>query len=85
MTDFDAPHKERLVKAFLRGESVTDLSAFYAVKRGTVEDVLRESILGLAALNKTLYKELHPVEIAPLDEKYNGEPLHIVPASMSGD
>lgn len=53
-------HKERAVQAFLRGESVTDLSAFYAVTRTSVEDVLRESIAGLAALNKVLYRQLHP-------------------------
>lgn len=57
----DAEHKERLVRAFLSGESVTDLSAFYAVTRSAIENVLRESIMGLAALNKTLYKQLHPV------------------------
>lgn len=43
-------HKERLVNMFLRGESVTDLSAFYAVHRATVENVLREAITQLAAL-----------------------------------
>lgn len=43
-------HKERLVNAFLRGESVTDLSAFYAVTRQSVEDVLREAIHGLSTL-----------------------------------
>ena len=47
-------HKERLVNQFLRGESVTDLSAFYAVTRTTVEDVLREAIVGLARLNQSL-------------------------------
>lgn len=47
-------HKERLVNAFLRGESVTDLSAFYACQRGTVEDVIREAIVGLARLNQSL-------------------------------
>lgn len=52
--------KEHLVQQFLRGQSVTDLSAFYAVQRRSVEDVLRESILGLAALNKTLYTQRHP-------------------------
>lgn len=60
MTDFKPTQKEALVNAFLRGESVTDLSAYFAVTRSTVEDVLRESIMGLAALNKTLYKQLHP-------------------------
>lgn len=58
----DTLHKERLVRAFLKGESVTDLSAFYACQRVSIEDVLRESITGLAALNKTLYKQLHPVD-----------------------
>lgn len=43
-------HKERLVNMFLRGESVTDLSAFYAVTRSSVEDVLREAIHGLSKL-----------------------------------
>jgi hypothetical protein len=43
-------HKERLVNAFLRGQSVTDLSAFYAVTRTNVEDVLREAITQLATL-----------------------------------
>ena len=43
-------HKERLVNQFLRGESVTDLSAFYAVTRTSVEDVLREAIVQLAQL-----------------------------------
>lgn len=47
-------HKERLVNMFLRGESVTDLSAFYAVTRTTVEIVLREAIIGLARLNQQL-------------------------------
>ena len=56
----DTEHKERLVNQFLRGQSITDLSAFYAVTRTSVEDVLRESITGLAALNQTIYKELHP-------------------------
>lgn len=50
MTDFKATHKEALVTAFLRGESVTDLSAFFAVVRGTVEDVIREAIIGLSKL-----------------------------------
>ena len=64
-------HKERLVRAFLTGESVTDLSAFYATTRSSVEEVLRESITGLAALNKTLYKQLHPVldTAIPLQEQ----------------
>lgn len=66
--NFRAPEKEKLVNAFLRGESVTDLSAYFAVTRTTVEDVLRESIMGLSALNKTLYKELHP-ELLPVDGK----------------
>lgn len=47
-------HKERLVNMFLRGESVTDLSAFYACQRVLVEDVLREAIIGLARLNQQL-------------------------------
>ncbi len=51
MTDLD---KERLVNAFLRGESVTDLSAFYAVYKASIEDVLREAILGLSRLNQRL-------------------------------
>lgn len=49
--------KETLVRQFLRGESVTDLSAFHAMTRTHVEDVLRESISGLAGLNQVLYKE----------------------------
>lgn len=77
MTDFKAPQKEALVTAFLRGESVTDLSAFFAVTRSTIENVLRESILGLSALNKTLYKELHPVEISPVDGKLAEKLLEI--------
>lgn len=43
-------HKERLVDMFLRGESVTDLSAFYAVPRRAIEAVLREAIVGLAKI-----------------------------------
>lgn len=43
-------HKERLVNMFLRGQSVTDLSAFYAVQRVSVEDVIREAITQLATL-----------------------------------
>lgn len=43
-------HKERLVAMFLRGESVTDISAFYAVQRRVVENVLREAIHGLSKL-----------------------------------
>ena len=43
-------HKERLVNAFLRGKSVTDLSAFYAVPRVSIEDVLREAIMQLSKL-----------------------------------
>ena len=43
-------HKDRLVTMFLRGRSVTDLSAFYAVTRTAVEDVIREAIQQLATL-----------------------------------
>ena len=58
-------HKERLVNMFLRGESVTDLSAFYAVQRQSVEDVLREAIVQLsklAALSPTDRPHLHDVD-----------------------
>ena len=55
-------HKERLVNQFLRGDSVTDLSAFYACQRGTVEEVLREAIVGLARLNQALQA---PVDDTP--------------------
>lgn len=57
-------HKERLVNQFLRGDSVTDLSAFYACQRGTVEDVLREAIVGLARLNQGLGQGHHEPENA---------------------
>ena len=67
-------HKERLVNMFLRGESVTDLSAFYAVTRTAVEDVLREAIVQLATL-----------AAAKAAVERDDEPLHIVPASLRGD
>ena len=57
-------HKERLVNMFLRGQSVTDLSAFYAVQRRSVEDVLREAIYGLARLNQSLAAP-NPSELEP--------------------
>lgn len=53
-------HKERLVNMFLRGDSVTDISAFYAVQRSLVEDVLREAIVGLARLNQSLAGKSEP-------------------------
>ena len=61
-------HKERLVNAFLQGESVTDLSAFFACKRGLVEDVLREAIVGLARLNQSMQ---------PLDETSKVEIVNV--------
>ena len=67
-------HKERLVTMFLRGESVTDLSAFYAVTRTAVEDVLREAVVQLAKL----------ASAKPVVER-DDEPLHIVPALMRGN
>ena len=48
--------KEPLVTMFLRGESVTDISAFFAVTRTTVEQVLREAIQQLARLATTVYQ-----------------------------
>lgn len=67
MTDLD---KERLVNAFLRGESVTDLSAFYAVYKASVEDVLREAILGLSRLNQSLAAQ--PFQAPPQRESMDG-------------
>ena len=42
--------KTLVVSKFLRGESVTDVSAYFAVTRSTVEQVLREAIQQLAKL-----------------------------------
>ncbi len=39
---------------FLEGKSVTDISAFYQCGRKQIEDILRESIVGLAKLNEQM-------------------------------
>ncbi len=41
-------NKIAIVKAFVSGQSVTDISAHYACYRATVEDVLRDAIRGLS-------------------------------------
>ena len=64
----DNEHKERCVNMFLRGESVTDLSAFYAVTRTAVEDVLREAIQQLATL-ATAEKGRHDTNEAPKEQQ----------------
>lgn len=54
--------KNDLSRAFLHGQSVTDLSAYLGVTRSTVEDVLREALTGLAQLNERLDAERRAVK-----------------------
>lgn len=46
--------KQRVVSMFLRGDTVATIATFYGVRWGTVEDVLREALAGLARLNEAL-------------------------------
>ena len=85
-------HKERLVNMFLRGESVADVSAFYACQRGTVEDVLREAIVGLARLNQrhTMVQEAANMPDLPIERvgevlrSMNPNPTQLEPKVIIG-
>lgn len=56
-------HKADLVNSFLGGESLGDAAVRLNVARASVEEAIREAILGLARLNqqlRTLTSEVQP-------------------------
>lgn len=70
--------KPDLVKMFLRGVDVKDVSIFFACSEGTVQRVLREAITGLSQLNASLVEraglrakpDQPAIPVTPLVELY---------------
>lgn len=48
-----AEQKNDVVVRFLQGESATDISAFYALTRSSVEELLRQAMLSLLRARET--------------------------------